>query len=251
MAEPDEDSSISSVPGLVAGLGELESILVGTDAIDEVVWETAMLAVRADSGAEECGVTVLRDGLPRSLYPDAATHSAIEAYQYSADDGPIMQAIRTRERVLVGSMDDENRWDEYPSRATADGVLSSLTLPLVAGGQVLGAITFYSSNRHAFTTDFLLGGLVADLAATGLWCLLKHADRGRMEDQLQEALLSRATIDQAKGILMARERCSPDEAFDLLRRSSQNHNAKLRDLASRIVDRAASTNGSSGQAGRE
>ena len=40
-------------------------------------------------------------------------------------------------------------------------------------------------------------------------------------EQLREAMRSRAVIEQAKGVLMARRRCSPDEAFDLLREVSQ------------------------------
>jgi AmiR/NasT family two-component response regulator len=47
---------------------------------------------------------------------------------------------------------------------------------------------------------------------------------------------SRAVIDQAKGILMARDRCSADEAFEVLKRISQNRNVKLHDIAQTIVE---------------
>jgi AmiR/NasT family two-component response regulator len=50
------------------------------------------------------------------------------------------------------------------------------------------------------------------------------------------AMQSRAVIEQAKGILIARDRCTADEAFDMLKRTSQARNAKLRDLAQAIVD---------------
>jgi PAS domain S-box-containing protein len=53
--------------------------------------------------------------------------------------------------------------------------------------------------------------------------------------QLREALTSRATIDQAKGILMAQRRCGPDAAFQMLVRSSQSNNIKVRDLAARLI----------------
>ena len=48
---------------------------------------------------------------------------------------------------------------------------------------------------------------------------------------------SRAVIEQAKGILMAAQRCDPDAAFDILVRASQNQNRKLRAIAAEIVDR--------------
>jgi AmiR/NasT family two-component response regulator len=51
----------------------------------------------------------------------------------------------------------------------------------------------------------------------------------------QAALASRAVIDQALGVIMTQQRCSPDEAFDLLRGISQNRNVKVREVAVEIV----------------
>jgi response regulator NasT len=53
--------------------------------------------------------------------------------------------------------------------------------------------------------------------------------------QLSDALASRATIEQAKGILMCQRRCSPDEAFRLLIDISQDTNVKLRDVAAALI----------------
>jgi hypothetical protein len=52
---------------------------------------------------------------------------------------------------------------------------------------------------------------------------------------LRAALVSRATIDQARGILIARYRISPDGAFELLVRWSQDRNIKLRTIAETLV----------------
>lgn len=54
--------------------------------------------------------------------------------------------------------------------------------------------------------------------------------------RLQARLESMPVIEQAKGILMAEQRCGPDEAFDLLRRASQRANIKVRVLAEQIVE---------------
>jgi hypothetical protein len=56
-------------------------------------------------------------------------------------------------------------------------------------------------------------------------------------EQLKAAMASRATIEQAKGILMARSGVGPDQAFDMLRGASQRENRKLRDVAQGLVDR--------------
>jgi AmiR/NasT family two-component response regulator len=47
-------------------------------------------------------------------------------------------------------------------------------------------------------------------------------------------------IEQAKGILMAQQRCGPQEAFDLLRQASQRANVKVHVLAAQMVAQVAS-----------
>jgi AmiR/NasT family two-component response regulator len=74
-----------------------------------------------------------------------------------------------------------------------------------------------------------LGGLAFTTAAV-------HEEEERKATQLQAALATREMIGQAQGILMERERISPDQAFDILRRASQHLNLKLRVVAQSLVD---------------
>jgi len=55
-------------------------------------------------------------------------------------------------------------------------------------------------------------------------------------EQLNEALSSRDVIGQAKGILMERLHVTPEDAFDILRTSSQQLNLKLREIAERLTE---------------
>ena len=54
---------------------------------------------------------------------------------------------------------------------------------------------------------------------------------------LQGAFGRRATIEQAKGILMARQAVNGDKAFALLRQHSQDSGGKLADVAAAVVER--------------
>ncbi|NYD40923.1 ANTAR domain-containing protein [Nocardioides panaciterrulae] len=54
-------------------------------------------------------------------------------------------------------------------------------------------------------------------------------------DQLREALTSRAVIDQAKGIVMARHGCDADEAFSRLVRMSNDSNVRVVEVARALV----------------
>ena len=58
-------------------------------------------------------------------------------------------------------------------------------------------------------------------------------------EDLRQALVYFATIDQAKGIVMAVERCTPDEAFEALSRMSEKSKVSLKDLAAALVHTAS------------
>jgi len=53
---------------------------------------------------------------------------------------------------------------------------------------------------------------------------------------LQGAFGRRATIEQAKGIMMARHALTADKAFEMLRNHSQTHGRKLIDVAEAVVE---------------
>ena len=73
--------------------------------------------------------------------------------------------------------------------------------------------------------------------------LLARTDPDRLRysayARLQAQLASLPVIEQAKGIIMAKNGWSEDQAFDALRRASQRKNIKVRDLAAFIVASAA------------
>ncbi|MFC8449535.1 ANTAR domain-containing protein [Kitasatospora sp. NPDC057223] len=65
----------------------------------------------------------------------------------------------------------------------------------------------------------------------------EDAERARRTvTDMNRAVDTRAVIDQAIGVLMARERCTATEAFGLLRRTSRSRNTKLRDVCQEVVD---------------
>ncbi|WP_307518686.1 ANTAR domain-containing protein [Streptomyces umbrinus] len=54
-------------------------------------------------------------------------------------------------------------------------------------------------------------------------------------EQLGRALVTRAVIDQARGMVMALAPCSSERAWDVLVGVSQHCNIKLRDVAAALV----------------
>lgn len=79
-----------------------------------------------------------------------------------------------------------------------------------------------------------------------LHCLAQSVDRivtvdrvRQTEANLERAVESHRLVGQAIGILIERHRITSEEAFELLRRASQDHNVKLREIASRVIETGA------------
>ena len=104
-----------------------------------------------------------------------------------------------------------------------------LSFRLFAEGDTMGALNLYSKERAAFDDRALaIGSVFATHAAVAL-ASAQH------DEQMLQALLSRDVIGQAKGILMAQQQVTAEEAFEILRRASQRMNMKLRELAERVA----------------
>jgi len=115
------------------------------------------------------------------------------------------------------------------------GVTGALGVPLVGRDGPVGVLNLYTAGAGFDERDMQVAQLLAAHAAVALTAALRTYDQVSLTDNLRIALSSRSVIDQAIGIVMGREHCSPDEAFDLLRRVSQQRNTKLRHVADELV----------------
>ncbi len=187
-----------------------------------------------------CGITTIVKGRPTSVATSDPRAAALDEAQYAFGSGPCLEAIDTGAAVEVTDQATESRWPEYAARAAEVGLRSSISIPIrTSDGRTLGAVNIYGYDRpREFGHEARQRLQVfADQAAVVLALALQREDLQQVAAQLEHALSSRSVIDQAIGILMAQERCDPAAAFDLLRRHSQNHNRKLREVAADLLSR--------------
>jgi GAF domain-containing protein len=220
---------------LQRSLDALSSYFVGNASLRETLLRVAELGEQALPGARFTGVTLLDDGRPTTAIVTGNRAYFFDQVQYDNGSGPCLEAYR-RKSIIRVSATEETRWPDVTAEWIRQGVLSSLSVPLVVADRGIGAMNFYGEVQHAFSAeDEAIGVAFGGQAAVVLANSMAYWGAHELSEQLDEALKSRATIEQAKGILMAREGCGPDEAFDMLRRASQRTNTKLRDLAAEMV----------------
>lgn len=75
------------------------------------------------------------------------------------------------------------------------------------------------------------------MATIGILHQRAAAESHLLSEQLQYALNSRVTIEQAKGAIAQKLDLNTDQAFNALRRYSRDHNVRLVDVAAAVVDR--------------
>ncbi len=135
----------------------------------------------------------------------------------------------------------EERWPRLRAVWAHCPVVAAMGVPVVAAGEKVGCLNCYSPTRGAFTRSQEQAAEVLALAAgVALEAVEENTRLRTVAAQLDQAMASRAVIDQAKGIVMARRGCTADEAFAHLAALSQQRNVKVRDLARALVraDRA-------------
>jgi GAF domain-containing protein len=220
-------------------LDALAGYMIGSAPLDETLRHVSDVTVAALPGAAYAGISTLVDGEPRTAVFTDAEAPEIDAAQYEAGEGPCLDAFRHGVIFRVNDTASETRWIAFCKAAAAHGVRSTISLPMISNGEGIGALNLYSREVAAFAdTDETLAMALASQAAVVLGNSQVYWDAYELTQHLREAMRSRATIEQAKGILMKGSRCSPDQAFQMLVRASQRENRKLRDVAAEIVERA-------------
>lgn len=230
---------MSDIPhaGLEQGREALRRFLVGDDDLNAMLTKIAVIATEAIPGCHLASITMLRRGAPRTpVFTDKVALNLDET-QYRLGDGPCLAAIRHRGVEQVETTSD-TRWPTFAATAAEAGVLACLSIPLADDQAVLGALNLYSRTSGTFDERALeVACLFADQLGVAAANAMAYVEAYELSQQLQQAMESRAVIEQAKGILMAAQGCDADEAFHILVRASQNQNRKLRAIATEIVAR--------------
>jgi transcriptional regulator with GAF, ATPase, and Fis domain len=161
----------------------------------------------------------------------------VELFQVQAHEGPCQDSFTLGRAVtcpdLAGAFD---RWPLFAPRAVAAGYRSVHAFPLRLRHRVIGALNLFgTASGEMSEPDGRIVQALADVATIGLLQQRAIHESALLSQQLQNALTSRITIEQAKGALARVHHLTPDEAFDLLRAYCRAHNRRLADVAEAVV----------------
>jgi GAF domain-containing protein len=220
----------------LSALTELGRLKLGETDLNGVLQRVADLARRGLTGAAEVSVTLVRD---RRAYTAAYTGEIalrLDELQYEQDGGPCLEAAARQATVAVPHAATDDRWSGWAVRAAAAGMGSVLSVGMPILDDFTGALNIYGQVPEAFDeATVALAQTFVGYAAVALANVHRYDTTATLAQHMQAAMESRAVIEQAKGIIMGRRRCGPEEAFAVLSRVSQSTNRKLRDVAADLV----------------
>ncbi|KAB2352370.1 GAF and ANTAR domain-containing protein [Actinomadura rudentiformis] len=224
---------------LAGSLRELTSLLLSTADLEQALQHAAEVASKAVAGRPAVGVTLMRSDRQLSVAATAQVPPILEELQYQRGEGPCVDSARHGRRVVIADVMNDRRWGDFTTHVLAHGVRAMACYPLNPDGDAHGALNLYFNvPTEPSAEQAMVAELIADLVGTLLAAVEERARQARLTDQLRQALASRAVIDQAIGVIMARQHLSADAAFEILRQASQQRNRKVRDIAAGIVESA-------------
>jgi GAF domain-containing protein len=219
-------------------IAELVQDLYGrpdTDS-DTVIAELAENAAVEIPGAQYAGVSVTRNA--KHVDTPAATHKwpiLLDEIQQRHREGPCLTAAWEEKTIHVADLETDDRFPLYRRDVLEQTPIRSImAFQLFIADETMGALNVYAEQPHAFGQETRLIGAIFAAYSSVVW------NAARRDEQFQRALASRDVIGQAKGMIMERYGVDAVQAFELLRKLSQDSNVPLIQIATELVAKAQS-----------
>ena len=142
----------------------------------------------------------------------------IDGFQYEYGEGPCLDAITLESMLYADDLASDLRWPKLGPVAVTIGMRSLLSCRLSAE-ETLGSLNLYARSPQAYgSVDRTKALIFATHAAIALSAAVVLASANatldtelRRSENLQLAFSSREVIGQAEGILIERERITPEQ----------------------------------------
>ena len=183
--------------------------------------------------ADGAGLMLIdQQGQRRWAGASAQTAQALEDGQERLAQGPCVAAFSQRAPAAIRDIASEPAWGELSQVLLGEGIHAALSVPVELDGNPIGTLDIYSSAPLDWDDSEVAAlqayaGVVASLLSAAVTAQVQS----RLANQLQAALEHRWLIEQAKGVLMGRERLDAQAAFERLRGVARSSSRRLADVA--------------------
>jgi len=220
---------------LAEAFASLEPQVLEAAPAEDVLHSITSNGLRVVKGAEHAAITRGRPGAFKTVAETSDVPLKVDAIQYELGSGPCVDAIIDNTTYHCPDLAEERRWPEFGRRAVAEaGVRSMLSFRMfLEDDDLIAGLNFYATAVDAFDENDVTTGL---LLATHGALALSALRRGDTASHLARALESNREIGVAMGVLMSQHKITREQAFNLLRITSQHTHRKLSAIAADVAD---------------
>jgi hypothetical protein len=184
-------------------------------------------------GCDHASLTIGQNGVYTTAAVSDGIARQIDKLEIALGIGPCLDAIEEQTAQLEPDLTSGARWPELTSRLLANTpVRGALSIRLPVDRARTGALNLFSD-----TPDSLDAGSVERALVLGAFATVATTAVAQNENaaSLRRGLATSREIGKAIGMLMVLNDVTDDDAFGLLRRTSQATNVKLADVAADVV----------------
>jgi transcriptional regulator with GAF, ATPase, and Fis domain len=225
-------SPAAADPGTVfAALAEI--IYQGSES-SEVYAAICVAATLVVNGCDHASLLVRRDGRYITVGASDRIAQRIDDMERIAGDGPCVDAIEEETPQIETDLTAPDQWHQLAARLVAETpVRGAMGFRILVDRRKTGALNLFSDKPNVFDTESAGQAVVlASFASVAVNAVAAGED----VSTLRRGLLSNREIGKAVGMLMVLNGVDEHEAFDVLRRYSQDLNIKLADVARTVIE---------------
>ena len=218
----------------------LHELVLNSSDVEDFLNELAQVSARSLSEPGDeilCAITLLRQRKPAAVASSSPEAETIGKLEYEFSGTPGMDASLAGETVHVPDVQVDGSWPEYSAAVFDQGIRSVLALPFQLEGETKATLLLYSRRPSRFEGRILeFAQDFISQTSLALRLAVRFAHYSETAANLRATLESRTVIDMAVGIIMAQNRCSQFDAFEILKTASSTRNSKLHDVAAAVVN---------------
>lgn len=191
-------------------------------------------AVDLIDGCDHASIMLAANGRFLTIAASDEIAAQVDALEREVGSGPCVDAIVEESFQLDSNIDDGTQWPELAKRLRAETpVRGMIGYRILADQRKIGALNVFADVPGALTEESAdQGAIVASFASVAFMTLSAKTQA----ETMRRGLDSNREIGKAIGLLMAAHKFTEDEAFDLLRTTSQNLNMKISTVARKVVE---------------
>jgi transcriptional regulator with GAF, ATPase, and Fis domain len=210
-----------------------EIIYQGSDS-NEVYSAICVAATLIVAGCDHASLLVQRNGRYVTVGASDRIAQRIDDMERSVGDGPCVDAIEEETPQIETDLTTPCQWPKLAARLIEETpVRGAMGFRILVDRRKSGALNLFSDKPNVFNTESAGQAIVlASFASVAINAVAQGEDVAT----LRRGLLSNREIGKAVGMLMLLHGVSEREAFDVLRRYSQDLNIKLADVARTVVE---------------